>query len=402
MMQDRITELRIRGLRTIGDLRLPLSGLTVLIGRNGVGKSSIIEALEILRRAAGPAFYSELTGIHGGVPHALLRRGAQALFLGVRVEGDSDRPPLEYEFALGRRGETAAIDYEALDELGDGGNRTMIIARSPTVARFVNESGDERQLQTLSPSELLLTSRRAAPPHEAMDRMRAALQGIDVQLPFEVLPGWASRAFRASSRGRESVFLERAERLVPLGSNLANTYYTLRNERDDAHWRMTLDYVRLGLGAELEDIRVRTGPEAGRIALYLKLRNDDQELPVSVLSDGELAYLNFVALLRLGTQRSLLAFDEPDLHLHPGLLTRVVAGFASMAERHPVVLATQSDRLLDTLQDPVGAVRVCELEGRDRQLRLRQLDAGALPGWLEEFRGVGELRAAGHLSQLLK
>jgi recombinational DNA repair ATPase RecF len=49
-----ITELRIYGLRTLADVRLSLRDLTVLIGGNGSGKSSIIEACELLRKARAP------------------------------------------------------------------------------------------------------------------------------------------------------------------------------------------------------------------------------------------------------------------------------------------------------------------------------------------------------------
>jgi predicted ATPase len=40
---DRITELRVQGVRTLADVRLRLDGLTVLIGDNGSGKSTLIE-----------------------------------------------------------------------------------------------------------------------------------------------------------------------------------------------------------------------------------------------------------------------------------------------------------------------------------------------------------------------
>ena len=82
-----ITELRIEGLRTIERIRLPLDGLTVLIGDNGTGKSSILEACEILRRATGPRFMDELHGMHGGLT-SLLRQGAPRLLLGVSVRPD--------------------------------------------------------------------------------------------------------------------------------------------------------------------------------------------------------------------------------------------------------------------------------------------------------------------------
>src|SRR5262249_3592769 len=93
---------RIEGLRTIEKIRLPLDGLTVLIGDNGTGKSSILEALEILRRATGPRFMEEFYGFHGGLT-ALLRQGAPKLRLGIVVQMDSG----QQEFHRGVR----AVEY---------------------------------------------------------------------------------------------------------------------------------------------------------------------------------------------------------------------------------------------------------------------------------------------------
>mgnify|MGYP003592898466 CR=1 FL=1 len=61
--------------------------------------------------------------------------------------------------------------------------------------------------------------------------------------------------------------------------------------------------------------------------------------------------------------------DEPELHLHPGLLTRVVQFLAASAESHPVLLATHSDHLLDALTEPARSVRVCERVHGQTRLR---------------------------------
>ena len=82
MAHDRVTELRISGLRVIRELTLPLSGLTVLIGDNGTGKSSILEALEILRLAARPVNHVTDVIMKGhGAFGALLRRGRRSFAL---------------------------------------------------------------------------------------------------------------------------------------------------------------------------------------------------------------------------------------------------------------------------------------------------------------------------------
>ncbi len=65
----RLAELRVRGLRTLADVMLDLGGLTVLIGDNGSGKSSVLEALRIAWLAGRSGFVEELSR----QPHAGVR-----------------------------------------------------------------------------------------------------------------------------------------------------------------------------------------------------------------------------------------------------------------------------------------------------------------------------------------
>ena len=73
-MTARITRLDIEGLRSIDKLSLDLGPMNVLIGENGSGKTTVLEALELLRKAAtlpGEQFVQILYEAHGGV--ALIR-----------------------------------------------------------------------------------------------------------------------------------------------------------------------------------------------------------------------------------------------------------------------------------------------------------------------------------------
>jgi predicted ATPase len=187
-----------------------------------------------------------------------------------------------------------------------------------------------------------------------------------------------------------------AESVEKLGSNLANAFHALKNNFSQAHWRQTLDYVRLGLGEHIEDVATRADPGGGSVGLSLKVKNQDRQIPAAQLSDGMLSYLAFVALFRLQAIRpSLVALDEPDLHLHPRLLMRVLDMFESMAQDTPVLVATHSDRLLDGLSDPAKSVVLCELD-ENQATRLMRPNPKALRDWLERYRGLGEIRSAGH------
>jgi predicted ATPase len=235
----------------------------------------------------------------------------------------------------------------------------------------------------------------------AVQVIAAALRDIHVHLPFEVMPAWAARALDRKSALRASAPLAPANRLEKLGLNLANAFHALKNNYSPEEWQRTLGYIRLGLGEQIEDISTLADPGGGSIGLSLKRKNLDRQIPASQLSDGMLSYLAFVALFRLqGSRPSLVALDEPDLHLHPRLLMRVLDMFEAMARDFPVLVATHSDRLLDGLSDPARSVVLCELDEK-QATRLYRPDPRMLEKWLERYRGLGDIRGAGHEASVL-
>lgn len=386
-MTARITELRIAGLRTLDDVVLPLDGLTVLIGTNGSGKSSLIEGIELLRKLAEPNFFALVHEHHGGL-RGLLRHGATELSLGVQLALDG--AVLQYEVLLALSSDRARITTETLTRGRTG--ETLMRREGSNVTNPWTQLGAGP-----GPGELAIAA--FGTTVEPIRRLRGALAGISVHLPFSATARWAASEQRLPPGMRDFNVIEPATRLDRFGSNLANAYHTLKNELGRAHWEETLDYIQLGLGMDVEDVSVTAAAGGGQVAVAVQSRLHGR-IPAYSLSDGTLSYLAFVALHRLDEDRTLLAFDEPELHLHPALLMRVLAMLEASARRHPVVLATHSDRLLDGLSDPARQTAICALDEHGAT-RIERLDADRLGRWLEDYRGLGELRADGELGSVL-
>lgn len=156
------------------------------------------------------------------------------------------------------------------------------------------------------------------------------------------------------------------------GTNLASVYQLLKNG-DPSRWKRVLERVRLGLGEDLRDLRL---VPVGRGELDLQAFfawQPDQGISARVLSEGQLAYLLFIALVEVPRERSALVFDEPEVHLHPALLGRVAWLLEGASQSCPTVVATHSDRFLDALTHPARSVVLCEL-GPDGCTRLRRPD----------------------------
>lgn len=401
---DRITRVRIENVRAIESVDIELGRpMTVLIGENGSGKSTIIECLELLRKAADPTFFQQFYTVHRGMP-GLLRKGATELSLGVRIESSEGKlDPVDYTFSLRQQGAGVVVVHEQFlaGPIFPGKPRLTVLQRTPSMAKIINQRTAKLANVPdgeIAADQLLVSSFGNRAPHKAIDRLLVALRGIEVHLPFDTLAAWAAQLVQRTPTLRGTGMLLPADRLTLLGQNLASVWSALKNV-DAVHWRKTMDLVRLGLGECVDSINTFPDAGGGYVGLSLKRTDLAEPIPAANLSDGQLAWLAFVALARLNSGRSLLAVDEPELHLHPSLLGRVVSMLASLPGSPPVVLSTHSDRVLELLDDPADAVRVCNLNGS--RAEVSRIDAAELPLWLEQFGDVGQLRAAGYLERVL-
>lgn len=403
---DRIASVRIEGLRAIDKLELELDGLTVLIGENGTGKSTVLEALEILAKASkGGGFVRDWLAPHHGSFKDLLRIGSSEMTLGVRIEGDG--PRLDYSFTLAptKGGVWAEISGEHLVVFDDPAAVTALHAvdRQGRLCQVFDVTQGKVGLVEPNPEQLLLTwfgpGGTAAQP--AIARVLRALAAIRVHVPFDLRPLWISPEEQRRSALRVPMPVEPALRLERLGLNLANCFHELSSRGREVMDRVLLD-VRAGLGMDVVEVST---PSTARGFIDLAVRFKGLSLPVysAGLSDGQLTYLAYVALRHLGEPggsesqaepTSVLAMDEPELHLNPALLTRALWFFEAMSRNHPVVLSTHADALLDVLPDAADVVRVLVLDER-RAVTARRLSKDALSRWREKFSTLGEIRRAG-------
>jgi predicted ATPase len=120
----RFQEISIKGFRRLNDVQLSLHPLTVLIGKNGVGKTSMLDVFSLLASSARGGLNSAISDL-GGLSACLSYDRADRLCLGISMEvervrimrpfGEKDEP-LEYELCLKPQGAAYIIEKETLTE----------------------------------------------------------------------------------------------------------------------------------------------------------------------------------------------------------------------------------------------------------------------------------------------
>jgi predicted ATPase len=98
----RFGQLSIQGFRRLCDVRLALRPLSVLIGANGAGKTSVLDVLSLLASSAQARLSSSLSEL-SGLANVLTYDKADELGLGITMEVPG-RETLEYSLSLRPQG----------------------------------------------------------------------------------------------------------------------------------------------------------------------------------------------------------------------------------------------------------------------------------------------------------
>ncbi len=158
---------------------------------------------------------------------------------------------------------------------------------------------------------------------------------------------------------------------------------------NDLQYRGALDVVVEKLRAVYEDVeRVNVRVSGGTVQTFIKERGMNNSIPATRLSDGTLRYLCLLAILYHPTPPPLICLEEPEIGLHPDLISSLAEMLKEASQRTQIIVTTHSDLLVSKFSDQPEAIVVCERTPDGTTLE--RLDAKKLELWLEEY-SLGEV-----------
>jgi predicted ATPase len=357
-----LRDIQVAGYRSLRSIRFSVGRLGVFVGANGVGKTNLYRALELLQAAAGGKMAHALAG-EGGMESALWagdRRKKEPARIGLKA-GFADSPvgPRDYTYEVAAgivysyetdsddgegtvRVTTAAafplepqIKEETLSHHHRGRTRKILERRGPAV--FVRDIEGER-------SELgtgLLASETALGSIEDVARFP------DIYAIRQTMLDWRFYHEMRTDRDaalRQPCLAVASPTLASDGANLAAVFATLTHIRQD---RVDLDRAISDAFPNAELVV----PMPGRTASFgLTFPEHPKRIfEAGELSDGTLRYLALTGALLAYRLPSFIALNEPEASLHPDLLEPLARLIVRAAERTQVWLVTHSERLAAAL-----------------------------------------------------
>jgi predicted ATPase len=395
-----IKAIEIEGFRSLRSVRFELRPLNVLIGPNQSGKTNILDALDLLSRAVQGQLTTSLYQSRGGFAN-LLWAGDGPRRIRYRVEFDlADRSaeedgPWVYCLVI----EEQALGHVIAEESLQGGpaqgnpigSPVFKVERGKAISHILCP-GKQEHLNLSDEREPALSQFRGPNSSKRINRAREALASISVYPGFETKARWTFDQPNDTPQIRQSQFVQHATLLDPHGDNLVNVLYTL--SQDEERWKEFKEVVRIGF-PDFENIVFPPDAGQGRIALaWVDRRFPRKKFAAEVLSEGTLSFLALATALASPAVPALICFDEPERHLHPELLYRVVGLMEKASARQQLIVATHSDALLSYLSDPTSVVLVNNGPEGTTLTRPPEPD---LREWLKDYT-LGELRESGHLA----
>jgi predicted ATPase len=328
----RLSSLRVQGYRPFADLQAELGPLTVLIGANATGKTSLIDLLRLLSFAATAPLPPSIDP--RGPGKTLFYTGGSeriACTLGLTRE---EHKPLHYELELHGPVGSPRLVHERLYTEGGGEDAQVLLldfANGRGVLRSPPDWLFHPQSWSLQPGEFSI--RRAIDP--------ALLAPYRLQQFLSSWRFYGSIDVSWNAQVRKPVPPEQEAVLNEDGSNLSAVLFNLLTGNQEAWEDLELSLRSAVPG--LQSINVRPQGQ-GLMGTFQEWQGGRlRDLTLADLSDGSLRFLCWAVLCLSPKKPPLICIDEPEMGLHP----RALPILASLL-RH----ASQDSQFLVTTHSP--------------------------------------------------
>jgi predicted ATPase len=388
--------IRLRNVLSFGadTAEFELQSLNVLVGPNGAGKSNLIEAISLLQAAPGNLLEPVRTG--GGITEWLWKGADQAPVaeIDATVFYPHGKMPLRHRMNLAMAGQRVALVDEAIENErpnSPGEPDVYFYYRYQNGHAVLNvkteePSGDGRirrelRRQDLAPDQSVVSQRKDPDQYPEVTYLGNEYGKI--------------RLFREWNLGRNTQPRRPQPTDLPtefLREDAANIALVLNDLEHRSNLRASLVEQLRDADESIVDFSTRV--QGGTIQLFLHYSGLRSPVPATRLSDGTVRYLCLLAVLCHPEPPPLVCLEEPELGLHPDLLSRLADLLVEASHRMQLIVTTHSDVLVDGLTKVPEAVVICEKH--NGSTRMSRGTSTELRGWLNDY-GLGQLWRRGEI-----
>ncbi len=386
---SRFEKISIKGFRRLADVEIELRPLSVLIGANGIGKTSLLDAFSMLASSAQGGLNSAISE-YSGLSALLTYDRAEALELGLSLRqpialyvdhsparvmrlsmGYPMHETLNYLLRVKPQGTAYVIEEETLSKTGQPGE---------VLSRYIHSHDADVKYYEVGQAKLVRPNWEHNPLETSLSQVPKMFRE-----PEDFRRRLSSSTFyhALNVEPRSPVRLPQPMRPATLpgrnGEDLISCLYSLRETERDS-----FDAVEDAMRAAFPGFDRLDFPPvaAGTLAMMWRTTWFSKPLYTHQLSEGMLRFLWLATLLQSPGLTTVTLLDEPEVSLHPELLNLLAGLLREASKRTQLIVATHSDRLVRFLNPSEVIVLDTTEDGMAQFTWADKLD---LESWLAEY-----------------
>jgi len=367
----RIDRLHITGFKRLREIDIEMRPLIILIGANGVGKTSFLEAISLLSASANGNLNTKLSDL-GGIFGISTIGQAPEMMLSVSTTFP-DQNLMHYLLKI--EGNKNGFGYNIPEEKLTQGPKEI-----PDSFFYINSKN-----QNISYWNQL--TNQYIQPNWQYNYLESALSQVPKM--FEL-----SEVFRQTINSKAHYHVLNVGQYAPVkspqqmkpayfpgenGEELFSFLYTMKESFKDKY-----DLIEDTLRAAFPWFESLNFPPiaTGMFSMFWKEKQFKNPIHPYYLSEGTLRFLWLISLLHSPNLPAITMIDEPEVSLHPEMFPLLVDTMREASARTQLIVATHSDRLVRFLEPQ--EVFVMDI-GEDGYSTGQWADSFDLERWLRDY-----------------
>ena len=343
----------VTGYKSLRQVEVGLSRLTVLFGPNAAGKSNFIDGLQVLARIASHRTLSDaitepLRGYPieqfsfpaGGLPQLLSQESADFTFT---VELETGKPASHYRYkikvCIHPESGSLSVGDEYLALLTKKGE----VKGNPSIEKIEDQIRIRRKSKPANPQRETINLNYAI----ISDTRFRGIEYRHIERCRDELANWRTYYLDPRVAMRSAMTPSDVRDIGPLGGAIAPFLYKLSTARN-GHYAAIKRTLK-SLIPRIEDLKVDLDKKRG--VVDITIQQDGIEYSNRIISEGTLRVLSLCAIAANPWGSGLVAFEEPENGVHPKRLELIADLLAAMAldQGRQVVVTTHSPLLCEAV-----------------------------------------------------
>jgi predicted ATPase len=389
-----LKQIRLQNFLSFKDLTIDFnSGLNILVGINGAGKSNLLRALDLLREGVSNKRLKEfIFNKMGGLDNIFFKEtnvNSPNNFTTLKFVLDGKildekgfnftedivytitlkKLPSSSNYYVHEKVESSTGFVYLEFEAGSGESKEKMRPQGESMRQQVERIKHIKYTDFVSAQELALSQMFDSNRYFVLSRIRTALADMEVYHYFDTT---------STSLIRKPGIPTSESRLLPTGTNLPQILNTLKINSKSNFTRITELLKEINPAFTEIDFNFI----GGNIELMLGEENLEGSIHVSNISDGTLHYLCLLAILLNNNRGKVVCIDEPELGLHPDMINGISRLFEEKSSETQFIISTHSENLLDSFN--LEDILILEKD-KENSTSVKRYSENDFKGWYQQF-----------------